>query len=106
MFVYDIVERVDQTFTTLATFKATWAASVPIFHDLAKAYFALGRRGATRELLLYATIEDDDEPDMTALVCSARFAHGDADDVVEILSGPLLERALRRRLHPPGATKH
>jgi len=99
MFAYDIVEQVDQTFTTLATFKTSWAASVPIFHDLARAYFALGRRGAARELLLYATIEDDGEPDMTALVCRARFANDQADDVVEILAGPLLKVALSRRRH-------
>jgi hypothetical protein len=99
MLAYDVVERVDQTLVALASFKAPWAASVPIFHELARAYFALRRSGAARELLFYATLEDEGEPDRIALVCSARLVPGQSNDEVEIRAGPLLEVALRARRH-------
>jgi hypothetical protein len=99
MLAYDVVERVDQTLAALASFKAPWAASVPIFHDLARAYFALRRPGPARELLFYATLEGEGEPDRVALVCSARLVLGQGDGEVEIRAGPLLEIALRARRH-------
>jgi hypothetical protein len=99
MLAYDVVERVDQTLVALASFTAPWAASVPIFHDLARAYFALRGPGPARELLFYATLEEEGEPDRIALVCSARLVLGQGDDEVEIRAGPLLEIALRARRH-------
>jgi hypothetical protein len=38
VFSYDIVEQVEQTNVPLASFRASWALSVPIFHDVAAAY--------------------------------------------------------------------
>lgn len=99
MFSYDIVEQVEQTNVPLASFSAPWAVSVPIFHDVAAAYFAARRPGVARALLLYATLEDDDGPDRRALVCSAHFIADDGTGRMELRSGPLLEAALRARRH-------
>jgi hypothetical protein len=99
MFSYDIVEQVEQTNVPLASFSAPWALSVPIFHDVAAAYFAARQPGVARALLLYATLEDDDGPDRRALVCSAHFVADDGKGRMELRSGPLLEAALRARRH-------
>ena len=100
MFRYDIVERIDGATATLATFEAPWAASLPVFHEVVRAYFALRRQGPRRELLFYATLEGEaGEPDRTALVCSAELTVSGPDPEVEIKAGPLLEAAFRGRRH-------
>jgi hypothetical protein len=99
MFRYDIVERIDGATATLATFEVPWAASLPIFHEVVRAYFALRRSEVPRELLLYATLEDDSESDRTVLVCSAKRISGQMENEVEIRAGPLLEIALRTLRH-------
>lgn len=99
MFVYDIVEQTGQEPVVLASFTAPWSASVPIFNAAARAYFASLGGGVEHALLLYATLEDDDEPDRTALVCSAHWVAGVAGAGVEIRAGPLLDAALRARRH-------
>jgi hypothetical protein len=99
MLTYDIVEPTDPAPVTLARFKAPWAVSVPIFHNLARAYFAGRQTRPADRLDLYATLEDESEPDRTALVCSARSIDGESGKTVEIRAGPLLEVALRARRH-------
>jgi len=99
MFAYDIVEETGQGAVVLASFSAPWSASVPVFNAAARAYFAALQAEAGRALYLYATLEEDDEPNRTALVCSAHWVGGPAGCGVEIRSGPLLDAALRSRRH-------
>lgn len=99
MFAYDIVEETGQGPVVLAIFSAPWSASVPVFNAAARAYFAALQAEVGRALYLYATLEDDDEPDRTALVCSAHWVDGATGCGVEIRSGPLLDAAFRLRRH-------
>jgi len=99
MFAYDIVEETGQGPVVLASFSVPWSASVPVFNAAARAYFVALEAQAGRALYLYATLEQDEEPDRTALVCSAHWGGGPAGRGVEIRSGPLLDAALRARRH-------
>lgn len=76
MFSYDIVEqesRSSRPTSALASLRAPWALSVPIFHAAAAACFAGRRPAAAGALLLYATLKDDDGPGRRALACSAHW---------------------------------
>lgn len=100
MFRYDIVENIDGATVTLATFEAPWAESLPVFHEIVRAYFSVRRSEAFRELLFYATLEGQaGEPDRTSLVCAAQLIVSGSEPEVEIRAGPLLEAALRRQRH-------
>jgi hypothetical protein len=99
MLAYDIVEETGGEAVVLASFSAPWAASVPIFNAAARAYFAALAAGPGRVLFLYATLEDDNEPVRTALVCSAHRVGDAAEWGVEIRAGPLLDAAFKSRRH-------